>query len=131
MKRLGESRLISLKCENCQGSLEVDSGKEILFCPYCGSRQLITESDEVKIAQIQSFANMARIKADKDIARINKEAEIEKVRVEIAEKARIEREKEKRETKYKIIAVCVVLLPIVLFIIYQYIEAIESGALWM
>lgn len=52
---------ISMRCKECGGTLEVDKGKEVLFCPYCGSKGLIEESDEVKIKRIEqeSFERMA------------------------------------------------------------------------
>lgn len=42
-----------LKCENCGSVLEQTNNKEILFCPYCGAKTLITESDAIKIKEIE------------------------------------------------------------------------------
>ena len=36
--------------------MSVDEGREILSCPYCGSKNLIPTSDDVKIQQIKSNA---------------------------------------------------------------------------
>lgn len=47
---------ISLKCKECGGVLEVDADREVLSCPYCGSKELFLESDEVKIERIRSKA---------------------------------------------------------------------------
>lgn len=43
-----------LKCEECGGIMDINEDKKILFCPYCGSKELIEESDEVKIAKIET-----------------------------------------------------------------------------
>jgi DNA-directed RNA polymerase subunit RPC12/RpoP len=46
--------MVHLKCQDCGGELDVDASKQILSCPYCHSKQVIIESDEVKIATIKS-----------------------------------------------------------------------------
>lgn len=45
---------IVLKCENCGGTLTVDSGKSVLFCPFCGQKTLIMDNDEVTIEKIRA-----------------------------------------------------------------------------
>lgn len=47
-------RTISLKCKDCNGTLDISEDQEIIFCPYCGSKNLIIESDEVKIERIKA-----------------------------------------------------------------------------
>ncbi len=49
-------KTISLKCSSCNGVLQIEENREILSCPYCGSKELISESDAVKIARTQSDA---------------------------------------------------------------------------
>ena len=39
---------ISLRCKSCGGIMVADGGREIVSCPYCGSKELIEDSDEVK-----------------------------------------------------------------------------------
>ena len=34
--------LISLKCPNCSGDIELDDSREFGFCVYCGSKVMIT-----------------------------------------------------------------------------------------
>ena len=34
-------KLISLKCNNCGSTCEVDKNKEIIFCQYCGNKMII------------------------------------------------------------------------------------------
>ena len=43
-----------LKCEDCGGVMEIDQAKSILCCPYCGSKELIEESDSIKKAKIDA-----------------------------------------------------------------------------
>lgn len=53
---------ISLKCKDCGGIVEVDPSKNVLFCPYCGSKSIIPESDQVKIARIKAEERIEREK---------------------------------------------------------------------
>ena len=45
-----------LICKSCGSTLDIDGTHEVLFCPYCGSKELIDDgsSDKVKIARIAS-----------------------------------------------------------------------------
>lgn len=49
-----EPKTIRLKCQDCNGVMDVDESKMIAFCPYCGSKKLILESDVVKVEKIKS-----------------------------------------------------------------------------
>lgn len=51
-----------LKCKSCGGTLSGDPDSGILVCPYCGSRELIEESDAVKIAKMQKEVELGRQK---------------------------------------------------------------------
>lgn len=62
---------VSLKCKECGGVLEVDADREVLSCPYCGSKELFLESDEVKIERI-------RLKAYTDVELGRSEHQLEK-----------------------------------------------------
>jgi len=53
---------ISLKCKDCGGIVEVDPSKSVLFCPYCGSKAIIPESDQVRIARIKANERIEREK---------------------------------------------------------------------
>ncbi|MBP5595048.1 MAG: hypothetical protein J6Y02_06675 [Pseudobutyrivibrio sp.] len=50
-----------LKCEDCGGIMEIDQAKSILCCPYCGSKELIEESDDVKKAKIKADIELRKI----------------------------------------------------------------------
>lgn len=45
---------IVLKCQKCNGTMTVDSDQKILFCPYCGAKEMILESDNVTIERIKN-----------------------------------------------------------------------------
>lgn len=49
-------RTIILRCKQCNGELSVDEKQKIMCCPYCGSKEMIIESDSVKTAQIHANA---------------------------------------------------------------------------
>ena len=51
---------ISLKCKNCGGIIEADASKNILSCPYCGAKEMIPESDQVRIARIKAEERIER-----------------------------------------------------------------------
>lgn len=53
---------ISLKCKDCGGIIDADPSKNVLFCPYCGSKSMIPESDQVRIARIKAEERIEREK---------------------------------------------------------------------
>lgn len=53
---------ISLKCKECGGIIDADPSKSVMFCPYCGSKAMIPESDQVRIARIKAEERMEREK---------------------------------------------------------------------
>lgn len=58
------SKLIRMKCQDCGHGLEYNRAERIVFCPYCGSKNLLEESDEVKIADRQ-YTSMERMQENK------------------------------------------------------------------
>lgn len=44
---------IRLQCKNCGGNLTVDAQREVLICPFCGSKELITDNDAVAVEKIR------------------------------------------------------------------------------
>lgn len=72
-----------LKCRNCDGIMDLSADREILFCPYCGSKELIEYSDDVIIEKIRNESKR-QIKLDKIKAREQKRKdELEKEKVEV------------------------------------------------
>ena len=44
---------IKLHCSNCGGTMDVSTDRSVLLCPYCGSKELIQESEQVQIERIK------------------------------------------------------------------------------
>lgn len=49
-------KIVEAKCKHCGAELSFDSGKTMLFCPYCGTKLLIIDGDEVKAEQVRADA---------------------------------------------------------------------------
>ena len=63
-----------LKCSSCGANLDYNEEKQVIFCPYCGSKELVIEDDTRHI-----IANTFLKAKDKD----NKhEEEMEKIKTE-------------------------------------------------
>lgn len=45
---------IQLRCKHCDGIMEVDPDRPIIYCQYCGSKELLNESDKVTVQRIKS-----------------------------------------------------------------------------
>ena len=50
------AQTIQLRCKNCDGVMNVDSEHSVLACPFCSSKELILESDNVKIEKVRQKA---------------------------------------------------------------------------
>lgn len=50
------AKRIQIKCNSCNGVMDIDKDRPILLCPYCGSKELIVESDKVTAQRIKSSA---------------------------------------------------------------------------
>lgn len=74
------SNTVSLVCAHCGGTMTIDKDSSVLMCPYCGSKELIRENDNVKIAKIKNDTQ--------------KEIEIKKMEYEERERERRYKEKE-------------------------------------
>lgn len=44
-----ETKLIKLHCKNCGGEMSIDPEVSQITCPYCGEKQVLIDSDTVKI----------------------------------------------------------------------------------
>lgn len=100
-------RIIRLKCSECQGIMDVDFDKQVIQCPYCGSKSLLIESDKIKIEQIRSSASLEKEKVHQysmiERDKITKEMVLEKQRIrsEAEIKKAIETEKIRRKAEIK------------------------------
>ncbi|MBQ1349972.1 MAG: hypothetical protein II709_07050 [Ruminococcus sp.] len=44
---------IHLQCKSCGGNLDIDRNQSLIFCPFCGSRELLIDSDAVAVEKIR------------------------------------------------------------------------------
>ena len=44
---------IHLQCKSCGGNLDTDRNQSLIFCPFCGSRELLIDSDAVAVEKIR------------------------------------------------------------------------------
>lgn len=84
----GESgtRRMQMRCKNCNGELKFDSDKSILSCPFCGSTEIIVESDEVKLRRMQNELETERLLAQERQQKRLYQLELEKVQKELEKK---------------------------------------------
>ncbi len=82
VKPVSDSKTFQMRCKSCNGVMNVDDERKVLICPYCGSKELIAESNEVTIERIRS--------------RTYKEIEFKKLEHEDEKEKRLE-EKERNE----------------------------------
>lgn len=86
VKIVSNQKTLQLRCQSCNGMMTVNEDSPVLFCQFCGSKELIIESDNVKIQRIKSKAY--------------KEVEMEKLKHEEV-KAKRQEEKEKKQAAEK------------------------------
>lgn len=95
---------IHLVCQHCGSVMDYDDERQIVACPYCGSKELIEESDDVKIERIKSKTVLAREKQANDF-------ELEKERY--AEELR----QRKNSESWKAIGICYAVIFILIAIV--------------
>mgnify|MGYP000062081328 FL=1 len=71
-------KTIKLTCEDCGGEMNIEAGRNVLTCPYCGSKKLIAESDEVTIARINKESDAERMKFEKEKREYEEELRVKK-----------------------------------------------------
>ncbi len=75
------AKTLKMKCENCGGTMTVDSEQTILSCPYCGSQELIAQSDAVAVERIKQNAHkeieMGKQQLEREKMEMEKEARAE------------------------------------------------------
>lgn len=100
---MGDIRTIQLKCQDCGGIMNTDEDKQVFLCPYCGSKKILIESDEVKIERMKSQTEIGR-----------QQVELGQQQVELAKQDHEEKMR-KRELIEAIIGVFLIML--VLFLL--------------
>lgn len=103
------SNTVSLVCTHCGGTMTIDKDSSVLMCPYCGSKELVPENDNVKIAKIKNDTQ--------------KEIEIKKLEFEERERERKYKEKEKKRKSDNIIGL-ISFCSLILIIIFSFVMSI-------
>lgn len=95
-----------LKCSSCGANLDYNEEKQVIFCPYCGSKELVIEDDTRHI-----IANTFLKAKDKD----NKhEEEMEKIKAD--NELKQQKQKDKSSLLYTIImSILVIVLCILMY----------------
>lgn len=102
-----------LECQHCGGIMDVDETRNVKVCPYCGSKELVEESDSVTKQRIKSHA-WKEVQHDKE----------ETKRVIVKEQEVTEMERKKNETRTDAIIWIIVGVMFIVFVIFgsQYIK---------
>lgn len=64
--------------------MNIEAGRNVLTCPYCGSKKLIAESDEVTIARINKESDAERMKFEKEKREYEEELRVKKDKEQIS-----------------------------------------------
>lgn len=103
------SNIVRLRCEDCNGVMDIDESREVISCPYCGSKKIVFESDGVKIEKIRSASKYERKKIDRDIEQIRADRDV-KV-------AKYKKDPDAQRTKYAAaVALCCFALVVLLIL---------------
>lgn len=79
-------KFISVKCPECGATLDVEEGRQQLFCSYCGTKVMVQNDNEFIYRHIDE-AKLKQAETDRMV---------ELRRLEMAEKKRVERQKIKK-----------------------------------
>ena len=91
---------ISLKCPDCDAGLDVEEGRDSYFCPYCGRKIVLYDTN--KTVQEKIYRDESKIRESDN-----------KTSVEL-EKLKIQNEKDKRSS----IVILIMFIAFILFIVY-------------
>lgn len=98
-----------LECQHCGGIMDVDETRNVKVCPYCGSKELVEESDQVTMQRIKSHA-WKEVQKDKE----------ETKRAVATEHEITERENKKNETRSDRIIFIVAGIILIAYMIWAY-----------
>ncbi len=62
-------RKIQLRCNSCGGTMTGNATSPIINCPFCGSAEMIVESDTVKSQRIKSDERLTIVRENYDFER--------------------------------------------------------------
>ena len=94
-------KIVNAKCKNCGAELNIDPDKTMLFCPYCGTKLLIIDGDEVKTerARADAYRDVELAREETKREKNRQEHEREKEMIEKGDIVKIELERIKSERK--------------------------------
>ena len=63
------SQRVRLRCRECYGTMDVYPNQQILVCPYCDSKELILDSDWVRVERMknETYKDFQKMKFERDI----------------------------------------------------------------
>ncbi|MBQ2884399.1 MAG: zinc-ribbon domain-containing protein [Alphaproteobacteria bacterium] len=71
---------VQLRCKACNGVMDIRADSKVMECPYCGSREVIIESDDVAIEKIKSQTHkeieLKKMENEEKISRTQEEKEM-------------------------------------------------------
>ena len=97
-----------LECKHCGGFMDVDETRNVKICPYCGSKELVEESDQVTMQRIKSHA-WKEVEQEKEETRRLAEKEITK---------RISEDQHIKEDKWYMIALFVLMIFVIVVFVF-------------
>lgn len=100
------AQTLKMKCKDCGGTMTVDSEQTILSCPYCGSQELIAQSDAVAVERIKQNAN-------KEIEMGKQQLEREKMEMEKETRAEDRQAEEIRKFKKGVFSKVLIILAVI------------------
>lgn len=100
-------KITSVKCPECGAALQIENGREQIFCSYCGAKILITNENEYIIRHVD----------DAGVKKAETERIVEMKKLEIIEKNRIDNEK-KKKTKIRMMIIASILLGIISIVFF-------------
>lgn len=86
-ERVMAIRFVSIKCPECGASLDVEEGRQQIFCSYCGTKVMVQNDNEYIYRHIDE-ASIKQAEADK-IVQLRKLEIIERKRAEAAKVKRV------------------------------------------
>lgn len=108
--RYHQSNIIRLRCEDCNGVMDIDESREVISCPYCGSKKIVMESDGVKIERMRNETKRERHRAYRDVETKRAERDIEVSK----DKRAMQKEEDRHELIGMIIGLPALLLMMIL-----------------
>lgn len=123
------TKRMQMRCQNCNGELRFDSDKSILSCPFCGSTEIIVESDEVKLQRMQNEIETERLLAQERQQKRQYQLELEKAQKELdKKKAESEARSDRAESCLTAITLFVGAIVAIACLIYVYFDNARNDA---